>query len=97
MKKVTILRLRLVGLGLAVLMALLTFNLTAFAQATTPQPQPTGRPLSGSNPVVLEPTDIPIEWSLFWVFMFFFVLCIGLLFANWLVRRGTFNEPERRI
>lgn len=94
MKKVNFVWLRLVGLVMALLVALLTADLTAFAQ--TNPPQPTKAP-SGSNPTQLAPTDIPIEWSLFWVLMFFVALCIGLVFANWLVRRGTFNEPEKQI
>lgn len=95
MKRLKLIWLRLVGLALAVLLGLFAFSVTALAQ-TQPQPTPTRAP-SGSNPTVLAPTDIPIEWSLFWVLVFFTALGVGLLFANWLVRRGTFDEPERRI
>ena len=93
MKRINFLRLRLIGIGLTVLVALLTVDLTAFAQAATPTP----RPLSGAIPSQVAPTDVPVEWSLFWVLMFFAVLLVGLLFANWLVRRGTFNDPERQL
>ena len=93
MKKVVF---RLTGLGLALWLALLTFDATALAQTTPVPPRPTPAP-SGSNPTIVAPTDVPIEWSLFWVLMFFAVLLVGLMFANWLVRRGTFDEPERRL
>ncbi|HEX2915928.1 MAG TPA: hypothetical protein VH186_34520 [Chloroflexia bacterium] len=96
MNRLFLVRLRLFGVTLALLLAFFAFDLTALAQSAQPQPTPTRAP-SGSNPVKLAPTDVPIEWSLFWVFMFFAVLCVGLLFANWLVRRGTFDEPERRL
>ncbi len=95
MKRINLVRLRLMGLVLAVLITVLTCDLTAFAQ-TNPTPRPTPRP-SGSNPAPLEKTDIPVEWSLFWVFVFFAALAVGLIFANWLVRRGTFNEPEKQL
>jgi hypothetical protein len=93
MKRINFLWLRLISVGLMVLVALLTVDLTAFAQAATPTP----KPLSGSNPSAVAPTDVPVEWSLLWVLIFFAVLLVGLLFANWLVRRGTFNEPERQL
>lgn len=82
--------LRLTGLALAALLALATTDLTALAQTATPPP-------SGSNPQLVAPTDVPVDWALLWVFVFFAALALGLLFANWLVRRGTFDEPERRI
>ncbi len=73
---------------LTIALALLTFSAEVFAQAA---PNPTPAP-SGSNPQIKAPTDVPVEWSLFWVLMFFLALAVGLMFANWLVRRGTFDN-----
>jgi len=73
---------------LTVMLALLSFSTEAFAQTVAP----TAAAPSGSNPKIVAPTDVPVEWSLFWVLMFFLVLCVGLVFANWLVRRGTFDN-----
>lgn len=99
-------KLRLAGLALAIGLALFAFSSLATAQTALDAPvaqsnaqatpAPTRAP-SGSNPTIVAPTDVPIEWSLFWALMFFVVLGLGLLFANWLVRRGTFNEPENRV
>ncbi len=92
-------KIKLIGLRIAIgsLALWLTFiSLADTALAQTP-PRPTPPPPSGSNPSVVAPTDVPVEWSLFWVFMFFFTLAMGLLFANWLVRRGTFDEPDRQL
>jgi hypothetical protein len=94
MKRITLARLRLTVIVLSVLVALFTVDLTAFAQAANPTPT---RPPSGSNPAKLAPTDVPVDWSLLWVLIFFVVLLAGLLFSNWLVRRGTFNEPEKQV
>jgi hypothetical protein len=82
------------GGGLLLTMWLLWLTApAAFAQQANPTPLPP----SGSNPTRVAPTDVPLDWSLFWVLMFFVTLCAGLIFANWLVRRGTFEEPERRL
>ncbi len=89
MKFINRIRLTVTATMLALILGVFGFAAEVFAQAATPVP------LSGSNPQALGPTDVPVDWSLFWVFMFFFVLCIGLFFANWLVRRGTFDNSNQ--
>ncbi|MEI6044180.1 MAG: hypothetical protein WCS37_07295 [Chloroflexota bacterium] len=80
---------------LTVALAVFGFAAEVFAQAATVVPAatalPTPRP-SGSNPGPLAATDVPVEWSLFWVLMFFLTLAVGQMCANWLVRRGTFEN-----
>jgi hypothetical protein len=92
MKSFARIKLTLTVSVLTIVLAVFGFAAEVFAQAA---PVPTARP-SGSNPQPPAPgvysTDVPVEWSLFWVLMFFLTLAVGLLFANWLVRRGTFES-----
>lgn len=88
MKLFTRIRLLLTLSMLTVALAVFGFATEVFAQTA----QPTPVPPSGSNPTIKAPTDVPVEWSLFWVLMFFLALAVGLIFANWLVRRGTFDN-----
>jgi hypothetical protein len=87
MKLIKRVRLTLSVSLLTIALAVFGFATEVFAQTAQPTPAP-----SGSNPTYVAPTDVPVEWSLFWVLMFFLTLAVGLIFANWLVRRGTFDN-----
>ena len=69
-----------------VLLSVMLFAGTALAQSPTPVPP------SGSNPQSLAPTDIPPDMSLLGVLIFFVVLCVWQIIANFFVRSRVFSD-----
>jgi hypothetical protein len=91
MHAVKVIREAKVKISLALLMGSLMvfmFAESVFAQV----PKPTPVPPSGSNPQKLAPTDIPPDSALLGVLIFFAVLCVWLVAANFLVRQRTFID-----
>jgi hypothetical protein len=71
-----------------VMLSMFIFAGTVLAQT----PTPTQVPPAGSNPQRLAPTDIPPDVSLLGVLIFFLVLIVWQIAANFLVRSRIFSD-----